>query len=118
MRGRSFAAVVSAAVIVLSACGGGGGDESGADLPPIDEEYPAEQIDLGREVFDDTCSVCHGRQGGGGIGPDIRTVARKLSFDEQHLLLNTGRGAMPNFSATLSEEEVNAVIAFTRVGLG
>ncbi len=102
-----------ATVAFVTGCGGG--DDS--TLPPIDEEYPEAQLALGEDVYSDTCSQCHGRSGGGGIGPDLTAVADRLDFDEHLAVVTDGTGAMPAWSGTLTAEEIEAVVAYERVGL-
>lgn len=108
--------LVAAGVIAIVSCGSGG--EAAPTLPLVAEDYPAEVLDLGAEVYDDTCSVCHGRQGKGGIGADLTGVAGRLPFEEHVLTVRTGKGTMPAFSGTLTPDEIEAVVSFQRVGLG
>ncbi len=94
-----------ATVAFVTGCGGG--DDS--TLPPIDEEYPEAQLALGEDVYSDTCSQCH--------GPDLTAVADRLDFDEHLAVVTDGTGAMPAWSGTLTAEEIEAVVAYERVGL-
>ena len=54
----------------------------------------------------------------GGIGASLIGVASRLSYEEHRRIVTDGKGTMPAFSGTLTAEEVDAVVAFERVGLG
>jgi cytochrome c551 len=66
----------------------GGGDVAGAD------------------VFAGTCASCHGRDGGGGIGPNLQEVD---SVDLVITTVTNGRGGMPSFEGRLDQQEIEAV---------
>lgn len=97
---------------LMAACG-----DSASSLPPVDEQYPAEVLELGEEVFGTTCSVCHGRSGRGRVGPSLVTIGHRYTYDEHLAVIRSGRGGMPSFGGTLTTEEIEAVAAFERVGL-
>lgn len=89
-----------------------------AFVPPPDESYPAAVVARGEDIHGRTCATCHGRDGGGGVGPDIRQVWERLSY-EQHLeVVTAGRNAMPAFGRSLSAEDIEAVVAYQRTGWG
>lgn len=74
----------------------------------------------GAAIFDQRCSVCHGNDGGGGIGPalaDGRMVSRYPDVADQIAVINGGRGEMPKFGNRLTPEEIAAVVEFTRTSL-
>jgi mono/diheme cytochrome c family protein len=114
VRGFLGVLAIAAVLVVVFLMMAGSGGES---LPPVDEEYPAEMLTLGGEVFSDTCSVCHGRGGGGGLGPSLKSIGHRLTFEEHIGVIQNGRGQMPPFSGSLTAEEIEAVVAFERVGL-
>lgn len=71
----------------------------------------------GAEIFSDRCASCHGDRGQGGVGPrlaDGRVVERFPDLEDQVRLVLDGRGGMPSFQDRLSEDEVRAVVEFTR----
>lgn len=74
-------------------------------------------LEQGKELFISkavpACAVCHtladaGSEGA--IGPDLDEI--KPDFDAVKKALNEGLGVMPNFSETLSEEQIDAVAAY------
>lgn len=111
LAGRVALTALSGLLAVMVGCSGGG-DGAG---PAVDEAYDPEVLAEGKWVYDQTCAACHGRSGGGGIGPELRTVAGRLTFDEHVEVIRRGRGSMPAFSATLTAEQIEAVAAYERV---
>lgn len=74
----------------------------------------------GAAIFDQRCSMCHGGDGGGGIGPalaDGRMVTRYPDVADEIAVVNGGRGEMPKFGDRLTPEEIAAVVEFTRTSL-
>ena len=74
----------------------------------------------GATVFGDNCAVCHGGDGSGGIGPRLaggRVVTVYPDPADQIAVVTTGRGGMPAFGEQLSEEEIAAVVDYTRTVL-
>jgi mono/diheme cytochrome c family protein len=75
-------------------------------------------IDDGRLIYEQRCTSCHGDSGQGGQGPRLAgtvIVNYPDAADEIDIVTN-GRNSMPPFALTLSEEEVAAVVTFTRFG--
>jgi mono/diheme cytochrome c family protein len=74
----------------------------------------------GATVFADNCAGCHGGDGTGGIGPRLaggRVVAQFPDPVDQIAVVTGGRGGMPAFGEKLSEEEIAAVVEYTRTVL-
>ena len=44
---------------------------------------PAPDPEVGRKLFESECSVCHGIDGGGGRGPNLRTPRLRHASDEK-----------------------------------
>jgi mono/diheme cytochrome c family protein len=75
----------------------------------------------GAAVYSTRCSACHGADGGGGRGPALGGGAVVEAFPDaadQIAVVTSGRGGMPSFGDDLSAEEIEAVVAYTRTGLG
>lgn len=76
----------------------------------------AEEVD-GAEVFQARCASCHGARGQGSSAPQLaegRAVERFPDIEDQIDLVTDGKGGMPSFEDRLSEEEIRAVVEFTR----
>lgn len=77
----------------------------------------AATLEEGKELFLSkavpACAVCHTLSDAGAagtIGPDLDEI--KPSFDAVKKALYEGLGVMPNFSETLTEEQINAVSGY------
>lgn len=120
---RSLAAIVAFAAIamLLAACGGGTVGEPGP-------------LGVGRGVFGDLCSTCHGDAGQGGTGPALSEVDVVFPSCAEHIewvhLGSDGwleahgdtygatdkpvQGGMPSMEETFTDEEIAAVVVFER----
>jgi len=105
-----FAAVLLVAFgLGVSACGGGNND--GADKRKPDNTAPADSTAAQAEaVYKANCASCHGADLGGGFGPELKNVDQRLSADELFTVIKEGRGQMPAFGGTLSDEEIQALV--------
>ena len=103
-------------VLLCGCCLACGDDTDWASKGPTSEKYSQAELSLGEAVYIDTCSTCHGRNGSGKFGPDLVGKGHKYSYDEQRNLLERGRRSMPGFGASLTDAEIDAVLAYIRVG--
>lgn len=92
---RSLAALA----VLVTACG----SDVAADAP-------------GPEIFAQTCARCHGDDLTGGIGPALGPGSNAATQPDEFLrtTIARGRGRMPSFSRTLSEDQIDRVIGFLR----
>lgn len=76
--------------------------------PPLDA--------TGEEIFEQVCANCHGSDLSGGVGPALGVGSNAASEDDDFLRLTIerGRGRMPSFGNTLTEEQIEAVISYIR----
>ncbi len=96
------------AAVFLGAC-------SVTATPRADNDDPV--LEVGRTVYIRNCASCHGAAGGGGKGPPLsegRIGANFANIEDQIDLVTNGKGGMPAFSGRLTEEELEAVVRFTR----
>ena len=70
-------------------------------------------------LYGRSCGGCHGGDGSGGIGPRLagRVVAAYPDPQAQIAVVTDGRGGMPGFGGRLSEEEIAAIVDYTRTVL-
>ena len=99
-----------------------GGADGGADDEDEDEDgglaspgdAPTDDGAGGRDVYQERCAACHGGSGEGASGPSLAGVADRLSVDDHIAVVRDGRGQMPGWDGTLSDEEIEAVVAYER----
>jgi cytochrome c6 len=67
------------------------------------------------------CAMCHGQDGGGSeVGksmniPDLRSPAvQKLPDAQLAQIISDGKGGMPAFKNSLSEDQVHSLVAYIR----
>jgi mono/diheme cytochrome c family protein len=74
----------------------------------------------GAAIFGANCAACHGGDGSGGIGPRLaggRVVERFPDPADQIAVVTDGRGGMPAWGGKLTDEEIAAVVEYTRTVL-
>lgn len=67
------------------------------------------------------CVGCHGADGSGIVGPDIRpgkVIKKYASAETMEALVRDGLGEMPEFGSKLTDAEIAAVVTYVRGGLG
>lgn len=71
---------------------------------------------LGQSVYAEQCARCHGSAGRGGSGPRLagEVVAAYPDVEDEIALVAGGRRGMPAFGGELSDEEIEAVVRYTR----
>lgn len=70
--------------------------------------------DQGAFVFRTQCAGCHGTRGEGNLGPPLVGIADRMTEADQVALVRSGRGRMPPFTPGLRDEDIAAVVAYTR----
>jgi cytochrome c oxidase subunit 2 len=109
-----FGAALISVSLLVGAC-------TDTDTPELssDQANDAELV-TGRDVYQAECARCHGGTGGGGAGPklsDGRAVERFPNPADQEKVVHDGRGSMPAWGSKLSDEEIAAVVRYTREAL-
>ncbi len=70
-------------------------------------------LQQGKATFDSTCSVCHGLDGGGGMGPNIQGIPFSLGMDATTNVIKNGMsGGMPAFGGQLSGAQIQHVVQY------
>lgn len=107
------AALAAALVFVIMLFANEGGSDSTGGTPSV-----------GATIYSSTCAGCHGSDGGGGLGPKLVGAVTKdfPDIEDQIAFVSEGKGVMPAFgpggSRELSEEDLRAVVEYTRTDLG
>lgn len=91
--------IIAACLVVLTAC---------TEPPPLDAS--------GQEIYQQVCANCHGEDLSGGIGPAIGVGSNAAAQDDDFLVLTItrGRGPMPSFDSTLTDEQIARVVDYLR----
>lgn len=126
---RNIAALIAGLALAVAAWGGGDDDAGSADGSPLA---------AGGDLYGSTCAVCHGSEGQGGVGraldtvvadfPDCAEQVRWISLGSSRWEDEVGptfgasqtlvSGGMPEYEGTLTDAEIGAVAAFTRIRFG
>jgi mono/diheme cytochrome c family protein len=74
------------------------------------------QVEHGAQLFEQSgCSYCHGPAGiGGGKGPDLASVSKRLKPEAISHQIHEGGKVMPAFGGVLSDEEINDLVQYLR----
>ncbi len=100
-----------AAVILLVA---GLGACASPGLPEVPEGGDVALVE-GRAIFEERCRSCHGADGRGGSGPDLRGVEERYpDVSDQVDVVTNGRGAMPGWGEALTDDQITAVVRYSR----
>jgi mono/diheme cytochrome c family protein len=77
-----------------------------------------DQIDQGREIYDDNCQTCHGRDmvAPGAVVFDLRKFPKDDANRFRSSVLKGKGTAMPSFDGRLSGEDVDLLWAYVRGG--
>lgn len=83
---------------------------AGANLAPGAD--PA----AGKLIFEEHCALCHGLDGGGGRGPDLRRPKLRHAADDEALKSLIENGIPPDMpdGGTFSKEDIANIAAFVR----
>jgi mono/diheme cytochrome c family protein len=101
----AFLAVLA---FVFSACTAG----TAVPAPPDNEV-----LVLGQIVYTSNCASCHGGDGGGGRGVALNNPALLEAYPEPadlREMIAAGRRTMPGFGGRLTDEQLDAVVGYTR----
>lgn len=110
---RRIAPVLLVVLLAAAACG----STAPPEVPAAADGSVDQVLVLGREVWGDQCSRCHGSDGGGRSGPRLnggRVVERFPEIADHVQIIVEGRGGMPSFEERLSADQIDAVVAYSR----
>jgi mono/diheme cytochrome c family protein len=91
--------IIVVCLLLITAC---------ADPPPPEAS--------GEEIYRQVCANCHGIDLNGGVGPAVGAGSNSAAQDDDFLVLTItrGRGPMPSFESTLSDEQIARVVDYLR----
>jgi len=129
VRDKSLISIVILVALLGAACGGDEDDAaSGASAVLTD----------GRDVYRDSCAVCHGNGGEGGVGAALADVTATFPDCEEHvrwIAIGSSKwqndvgptygaqerevaGSMPGFDGVRTDAEIRLAAAYQRVAFG
>lgn len=71
----------------------------------------------GAEIYSALCARCHGSDLEGGVGPRLGGFDASSATESDEYLVTTitrGKGRMPSFGASLSDAQIERVVAYVR----
>jgi cytochrome c oxidase cbb3-type subunit 3 len=93
-------------------------EQSGHKPIELPEDPIPGDVAMGKEVYEINCSVCHGDNGEGDVGPAIGNPAMLSNASDAFLryAIENGRDGteMPSFKEDLTAQEIDNVTAFLR----
>ncbi|MCX2741259.1 c-type cytochrome [Pontibacter anaerobius] len=93
------------------------GDAGLSESPVAHEEIVAAmteaQLANSKAIYTQLCEICHGPDGAKGLGGAANLTVSNLSQNNRVNVIENGRGLMPAFGSQLSDEEVQALAAYT-----
>ena len=68
----------------------------------------------GEEIYNARCSSCHRKDLSGGIGPALGPGSEAVDRPREYyeITINAGKGRMPSFGSSLTDEQVARVIEY------
>jgi mono/diheme cytochrome c family protein len=116
MRSVAYELVRWASIVALAAVVVACGSATSSTESPLTRGAAVHKSELlrGRKVFQTNCAVCHGADGGGGVGVRLRGGRLTRDFPDaaaQIAFVETGKGVMPAWKDRLSPAEVRASCA-------
>jgi cytochrome c oxidase cbb3-type subunit 3 len=111
---------VFAADLVLAAQRGGAGGRGGPDDSANPFRGNAEAIDAGRDIYNRTCTACHGADGAGGeMGPPLGATGHRYAQGTDAQIFDAIKNGipatpMPPFGTRLSDSDLWKVTAYIR----
>lgn len=105
---KTLLALALALALVLTVAACGGSDNGNAPADGGQTSAPAGGVDAAA-LFADNCAGCHGEDGSGGFGPDLREEDNVEGVAER---IRQGGDKMPAFGDKLSDDEIQALAEY------
>jgi mono/diheme cytochrome c family protein len=77
-----------------------------------------EELALGKTMFDQACSICHGPNGAGIPGGNAPPLANRTDYPNIARVIAQGQGEMPSLAAALTNPQIDAIAKYVVKTLG
>ena len=94
-------------------------DPHSTDPPPtepsLDEEEEAVAL-TGAQIYEASCASCHGASLQGGAGPELGAGSEAAEESDSRIIvrITDGKGTMPAFGGSLSDDQIELLLEFLR----
>ncbi len=111
-RGGAHRLVAALAAVVSVGCA-----SATPEVPAGPDGTPDPVLVEGREIYRNRCAGCHGGAGEGGRGPKLAggaVIDAYPDIDDEIAVVRDGGRGMPAWGGVLDDDEIRAVVRFTR----
>lgn len=77
-----------------------------------------EELALGKAMFDQACSICHGPNGAGIPGGNAPPLGNRTDYPNIARVIAQGQGEMPSLAAALTNPQIDAIAKYVVKTLG
>jgi quinoprotein glucose dehydrogenase len=77
-----------------------------------------EELTLGKTMFDQACSICHGPNGAGMPGGNAPPLGNRTDYPNIARVIAQGQGEMPSLAAGLTNQQIDAIAKYVVKTLG
>ena len=88
---------------------------TGENAPAISTEMSETAVNNARQIYNQLCANCHGQDGQKGVAGATDLSSSMLTLAERKSVILNGRGNMPAFKGTLTEQEAEEIGAYTQM---
>jgi len=78
----------------------------------MSENFTAQMITTGSQLYGKSCASCHGPTGSGAVGPNLHHL--RLPDARITAIIKNGKGAMPGFGDQYKAGQINDIVGFVR----
>lgn len=100
-----------AVVLIIAAYGLAEMSRAKKSGTPVDTTTATSSLEVGKQVYGNSCVTCHGADGKLGLSGAKELGATQLTAEEQKTIIRNGKNAMPAHSQ-LTDEQVNGVVEY------
>ena len=88
---------------------------TGENAPAISTEMSETALNNARQIYNQQCVTCHGEDGQKGLAGATNLANSMQTLAERKAVILNGRGNMPAYKGTLTEQEAEEIGAYTQM---